>query len=163
MKARHRDEPVSDINITPLTDVMMVLLIIFMISSPVLLARGMEVHLPQVTEPPMLTEQDHVLYIDADGGLYLDGKTYTENELNTQFTDLVIESDVERKAVNLFIRADKALSYGTVTHIMDIATLAGIERISLVQDVLTGSPSGEVGAGIPGPPEESALSAQPTE
>ncbi|MFH1675986.1 MAG: biopolymer transporter ExbD [bacterium] len=163
MKARHRDEPVSDINITPLTDVMMVLLVIFMISSPVLLARGMEVHLPQVTEPPMLTEQDHVLYIDADGGLFLDGTTYTENELTAQFTELVKESDVNRDEVNLFIRADKGLSYGTVTHIMDVATLAGIQRISLVQDVLTGSPSGENGAEMPSPVDESALSAQPTE
>ena len=54
MKRRGDDQPVSDINITPLTDVMLVLLVIFMISSPVLMARGIEVHLPQVDEPPAL-------------------------------------------------------------------------------------------------------------
>jgi biopolymer transport protein ExbD len=68
-RRRSEEQPVSDINITPLTDVMMVLLIIFMISSPILMAKGLEVHLPQVEGAQQLLEKDHVLYMAADGGL----------------------------------------------------------------------------------------------
>jgi biopolymer transport protein TolR len=135
MRRRLSEEPVSDINITPLTDVMLVLLIIFMISSPVLLSRGMEVHLPQVDEPPMLIEEDHVLYINADGTIVLDGENLTSETLLAEFQGLVSSADETGDSVNLFIRGDEAVRYGDITHIMDIATTAGIEQISLVQDV----------------------------
>jgi biopolymer transport protein TolR len=136
MRRRSAEEPVSDINITPLTDVMLVLLIIFMISSPVLLARGMEVHLPQVSEPPMLVQEDHVLYATADGRLLLDGSTYGPDELGRAFGALVVAADEEGEVVNLFVRADESVTYGEITRVMDLATQAGIERISLVQEVL---------------------------
>jgi biopolymer transport protein TolR len=138
MRRNNNDQPMSEINITPLTDVMLVLLIIFMISSPVLLARGMEVHLPQVTDPPMLEQQDHVLYISAEGGYQLDGKDYGGVELSDAFKELVTKTDAEGGTVNLFIKADQTVPYGDVTTVMDIATSAGIEKIGLVQEVLEG-------------------------
>ncbi len=141
MRRRSLEQPVSDINITPLTDVMMVLLVIFMISSPILLAKGMEIHLPQVDDPPMLIEEDHVLYITDTGDLLLDGQSYTSDRLTEAFTAMVEEADESGETVNLFLRADESVSYGAITAIMAEATDAGIERISLVQDVLTGVPA----------------------
>lgn len=145
MRRRSAEEPVSDINITPLTDVMLVLLIIFMISSPVLLARGMEVHLPQVSEAPMLVQEDHVLYATSDGRLLLDGDGYSLEVLGGAFEGLVRAADEEGEVVNLFLRADETVTYGEITQLMDLATQAGIERISLVQEVLEegGNPAGD--------------------
>jgi len=140
-----QDQPVSDINITPLTDVMLVLLVIFMISSPVLLARGIEVHLPQVKEAPALVESDHVLYITKDGELILDNVTYAPDALSQAFVDLVKTADVSGDVVNLFIRADETVTYRDMTAVMDIATQAGIERISLVQEVVESPPEDTAG------------------
>jgi biopolymer transport protein TolR len=156
MRRKQHDQPVSDINITPLTDVMLVLLVIFMISSPVLLAKGMEVHLPQVSEAPSLVEEDHVLYLTEDLTLSLDGVDLAPEELYGAFTGLVAAADESGEVVNLFFRADESVTYGDITAVMDLATQAGIERISLVQEVLEPG-NGEVtentdtdGEGIPG-------------
>ncbi|MCX6645756.1 MAG: biopolymer transporter ExbD [bacterium] len=139
MRRRSDQQPVSDINITPLTDVMLVLLIIFMISSPVLLAKGLEVHLPQVEIAQQLMQQDHVLYVTADGALQLDGKQYNDDELLQAFTDMVSTADETGDVINLFLRADKSVTYDRLTQVMDLATSAGIEKISLVQDILEGT------------------------
>ena len=136
MRRGSNEQPMSEINITPLTDVMLVLLIIFMISSPVLLARGMDIHLPKVKEPPVLAQEDHVLYIKSDGQMRLDSKDYTIQDMPSAFKNLVEQADIELKAVSLFIRADETVTYGQITAVMDSATTAGIEKISLVQEML---------------------------
>jgi biopolymer transport protein TolR len=133
---RSGDQPLSEINITPLTDVMLVLLIIFMISSPVLLARGMDIHLPKVKDPQMLKQEDHVLYIKSDGNMNLDKQDYTAEELPSALKILVDQADIEGKAVTLFIRADENVTYGLITQVMDTATTSGIESISLVQEMM---------------------------
>ena len=138
MRRASQDQPVSDINITPLTDVMLVLLVIFMISSPILMAHGIEVHLPQVENPPALVQQDHVLYVSTDGKLDLDGTLYASSrELSDAFVSLVSTADEKGESVNLFVRADTNVTYGAITDVMDLATSAGIEKISLVQEFLT--------------------------
>src|SRR3990172_5792932 len=127
MKRRTLEEPVSDINITPLTDVMLVLLIIFMISSPILAAKGVEVHLPQVEEAPMLVQEDHVLFIALGGSINLDGRNMSVDDLQAEFSSMVKSADESGETVNLFIRGDKDVTYGEITEIMDFATNAGIE------------------------------------
>lgn len=136
-RRRGQEQPVSDINITPLTDVMLVLLVIFMISSPVLLAKGLSVHLPHVDEAQQLEEEDHVLYITDSSELYLDGREepYTLEELSEQFATLVENADEENESVKLFIRADHSVTYQDMTNIMFYADQAGIEQIGLVQNV----------------------------
>jgi biopolymer transport protein TolR len=141
MRRNGNEQPLSEINITPLTDVMLVLLIIFMISSPVLLARGLVIHLPQVTEPPVLEDKDHTLYIAADGSIRLDGSACTIGQLPDAFQQIVRETDLQHEAINLFIWADKDVTYGVITQVMDAATQSGIEKIGLVQDVLTAPPA----------------------
>lgn len=155
MRRRSEEQPVSDINITPLTDVMLVLLIIFMISSPVLMSKGIEVHLPQVEVAQQLVEEDHVIYISADGTLQLDGKIYTDDKLQTAFIDLVSVADETGEVVNLFLRGDESITYDRLTRVMDMATSAGIERISLVQDVVEGD--AETVASEPGETERDVV------
>lgn len=135
-RRRSEEQPVSDINITPLTDVMMVLLIIFMISSPILMAKGLEVHLPQVEGAQRLLEEDHVLYMAADGGLQLDGDIYSSDELQRKFNEMVASADEEGEVINLFLHGDRSVTYENLTFVMDLATTAGIEKISLVQDII---------------------------
>ena len=150
MRRNGGDQPLSDINITPLTDVVLVLLIIFMISSPILLARGMGVHLPKVTEPPMLKPEDHVLYLTADRKINLDNTDYTAEQLPDAFKTLVEAADLKQEPVNLFIHAEESVTYGEITGLMDMATTAGIEQISLVQDIRPPTPP----AGTPLPQPE---------
>ncbi len=123
---------VSDINITPLTDVMLVLLIIFMISAPFIVPRGKEVHLPKVKEFKTLKSENNLLLINNDGAMELNGVDVTAGEFQMSLENIV---DASTEPVNLFIRGDENVGYGIIVNAMDIAKMAGVERISLVSEV----------------------------
>lgn len=123
---------VGEINITPLTDVMLVLLIIFMISAPFIVPKGKEVHLPKVKEFKTLKSENNLLLISKDGQMELNGVKVTLEEMQTALENIVSSSE---EAVNLFIRGDKDVSYGVIASAMDAARSAGVERISLVAEV----------------------------
>jgi biopolymer transport protein ExbD len=123
---------VGEINITPLTDVMLVLLIIFMISAPFIVPKGKEVHLPKVKEFKTLKSENNLLLISKDGQMELNGVKVTTDEMITTLENVVSTST---EAVNLFIRGDKEVSYGVIANAMDAARTAGVERISLVADI----------------------------
>jgi len=124
---------VGEINITPLTDVMLVLLIIFMISAPFIVPKGKEVHLPKVTEFKTLKSENNLLVISRDGSMILNGVDVSLGEMITSLENVVSASG--DKPVNLFIRGDKEVSYGVISSAMDAAKTAGVERISLVAEV----------------------------
>ena len=123
---------VSEINITPLTDVMLVLLIIFMISAPFIVPKGNEIHLPKVQEFKTLKSENNLLVITPDGSAQLNSVDVSYDEMRTVLENIVAATD---EPVNLFIRGDKSVNYGVVVNVMDIAKLAGVERISLVSEV----------------------------
>lgn len=123
---------VSEINITPLTDVMLVLLIIFMISAPFIVPRGKEIHLPKVKEFKTLKSENNLLVINSDNTMQLNGVTVTVDEMRTTMENIV---DASTEPVNLFIRGDESVNYGIVIGVMDAAKTAGVERISLVSEV----------------------------
>ena len=123
---------VSEINITPLTDVMLVLLIIFMISAPFIVPRGKEVHLPKVKEFKTLKSENNLLLIANDGSMELNGVSVSVGEFQTSLENIV---DASTEPVNLFIRGDENVGYGIIVNAMDAAKLAGVERISLVSEV----------------------------
>ncbi|MBU1023637.1 biopolymer transporter ExbD [bacterium] len=123
---------VSEINITPLTDVMLVLLIIFMISAPFIVPRGKEVHLPKVKEFKTLKSENNLLIIAPDGSLALNGLDVSIDEFRTSLENIV---DASTEPVNLFIKGDESVDYGLVVKAMDNAKIAGVERISLVSEV----------------------------
>lgn len=119
---------VSEINVTPFVDVMLVLLIIFMVTAP-MMSEGLEVELPQTTFVENLpTESDNmVLTIRRDGAIYLDTYAVPVEELQDKLLALV-------KAQNkqLFMQADKEVPYGLVVDVMGRIRGAGIERLGVV-------------------------------
>ena len=122
------DDFVADINVTPFVDVMLVLLIIFMVTAP-MMTEGLDVALPKVETSEVLpTDDDHsILTIKSNGALFLD-------EYETGLADLpeVLATRVKNAGRQLFVRADKDVLYGTVMQVMDRVRGAGVSDVGLV-------------------------------
>src|SRR5215831_7903925 len=121
----------SDINVTPLVDVMLVLLIIMMLVAP-LLQQGVPVKLPQAantTDKPE-TQDQTVLAIGKNKELYLNAKPVTEGELTTRLNE-ILENKKEKVVL---IKADEEVEYSAVMGAMDQLRQAGIEDIGLIAD-----------------------------
>ena len=119
---------VSEINVTPFVDVMMVLLIIFMVTAP-MMDSGLDVDLPQAKQVDNLpTDAEHlVLTVREDGALFLDTYEVKLEELETRLSMLV--KDKNRA---LFLQADKAVPYGIVVDVMGRIKAAGIEKLGVI-------------------------------
>ena len=110
---------VADINVTPLVDVMLVLLIIFMVTAP-MMTQGLEVNLPETTAKSLRQQEEPLLVtIDKDGLIYL-GKVKVDQALLRQQLSSLPD---EKKKQPIYLRADQAVPYGSV-----IATMAEIKR-----------------------------------
>ena len=119
---------VSEINVTPFVDVMMVLLIIFMVTAP-MMDSGLDVDLPQARQVDTLpTDNEHlVLTVREDGSMYLDTYQVQLEELEERLVALV--KDQNRA---LFLQADKNVPYGVVVDVMGRVKAAGIEKLGVV-------------------------------
>ena len=127
-RGRTRTPPMSEINVTPMVDVMLVLLIVFMVTAP-LLTVGVQIDLPK-TKAKILQGQDEPLAItiDAQGQVYL------------QDTEIDIEGLVPRLRaitdnnpdVRIFVRGDASVNYGRVMEVMGIVNAAGYKKVALV-------------------------------
>jgi len=132
----------SDINVTPLVDVMLVLLIIMMIVAP-LLQQGVPVSLPlatNTTEKPE-TQDQTVLAIAADKRLFINAKQVSESDLRRRIEE-VLESKKEKVVI---IKADQDVEYGAVMAAMDELRASGIEDMGLITETRRGATP--VGAG----------------
>src|SRR5580700_4674790 len=136
---RRRRAVMSDINVTPFVDVMLVLLIIFMISAP-LLTVGVPLDLPQ-TQAKSLDQQDKTplqLSVDINGKVFI-------NETEVAIPDLVpkLKAITDQRGTGaeerIFMRADKKADYGTVAKVMGLLSGAGFKRLALVTEVERGS------------------------
>ena len=125
---------IAEINVVPYIDVMLVLLIIFMVTAP-LLTEGVKVDLPQTTESaPVQSDPDtpepFVLTVDADGQLYIDDKAYDAAGIVRYARAL----SLEKPTTNYLIRGDKNVRYEYVMDAMSLLKEAGIESVSLVTE-----------------------------
>ena len=130
----------SQINVTPLADVMLVLLIIVMLIAP-LLQQGVPVSLPPAdnTEDKADNDQQTVLHIDAQGRFYVDNIPTDENQLLT-----AIQSALDRKLERIvLIKGDQAASYSEVMSVLDQLQRAGIENIGLITEKTLESERGD--------------------
>ncbi len=127
-----QDDPVlADINVTPLVDVMLVLLIIFMITAP-MLHQGIEVALPQAQAEslPMRVDDPLVLSINLDGLVYVQEQPVHPSQLVERL--LPILEARQDKAV--FLKGDRELPYGKVVEVLDLLHRGGIEQIGMVTE-----------------------------
>jgi biopolymer transport protein TolR len=119
----------SEINVTPFVDVMLVLLIIFMVAAP-LLTVGVPVDLPKVTVPVLPDREPIVITVKADGNIFLQETETTLQELGPRMTAIAGNGYDQR----IFIRADTTLDYGNVMQVMGTLTQSGFTRIGLVTE-----------------------------
>ena len=121
---------VAEINVTPFVDVMLVLLIIFMVTAP-MMTEGLDLQLPQTTAVESLpTDSENVvLTVSQNGTIYL-------NEIKTTKENLILQLNATVKSRNkqLFLQADKNVPYGEVVYIMGQIREAGIEHLSIVAE-----------------------------
>jgi biopolymer transport protein TolR len=116
----------AEINITPLVDVVLVLLLIFMLTAPVLQS-GIDVAIPKTRSVSQLTEQHLVVTIDKDQNVFLDDKSVNVNELPAK-----LKSGVTGPRSIVYVRSDERVPFGAFASVMDAIKLAGITNISIV-------------------------------
>jgi biopolymer transport protein TolR len=137
-----RYRPMSEINVTPLVDVMLVLLVVFMVAAP-LLTVGVPVDLPQTQAPP-ITEPKEPLVITING----------EGRIYIQETEVPTDSLIPRlQAITgsnpdalLYVRGDRAINYGRVVEVMSLVSTAGFRKVSLIAESPKGA-SGKTASG----------------
>jgi biopolymer transport protein ExbD len=123
-------QPVSEINVTPLVDVMLVLLVIFMVTAPMLTA-GIGIDLPRAAAPRLSPPSPPLeLTVTREGGLFLGREEVPEAALEARLAELHAE-DPERA---LHLRGDRGIEYGEVLRVMGLVHRAGIGRVALVSD-----------------------------
>ena len=127
--------PMADINVTPLVDVMLVLMIIFMVTAP-LIQRGVDVDLPPANAQPMPADEDvSVLSITKDQKVFLGEAEIPFEELEAKIRlNQKLQKDKE-----LYLHADRNLPYGVVVDVMATLKNAGIENLGMVTDPLADS------------------------
>lgn len=122
----------SEINVTPLVDVMLVLLIIFMVTAP-MLQQGIKVNLPQARAQSLKAEEEKIMItITKDEKIYINKNPYTIDELGR--TLKAIETYNKNKQV--FLKADKDVPYGFVVRVMSEIKAAGIQELGMVTEPL---------------------------
>lgn len=127
MRVERDREVMSEINVTPFVDVMLVLLIIFMVTAP-LLQQGIDVNLPKAKGKDMPPEERIALVIKRDQKIYLNDTPVTVGEMRRK-----LES-ISKMNPNVFLKADKDVPYGTVVEVMGEIKEAGIEKLGMVTE-----------------------------
>jgi biopolymer transport protein TolR len=125
---RRRSAPISEINVTPFVDVMLVLLIVFMISAP-LLTVGVPIDLPETRARALQTETEPLtVSVGSDGKIYLQDTEITVEELVPRLQAIATAGYEER----IFVRGDRDAEYGSMMQVMGRLNQAGFRRIGLV-------------------------------
>ncbi|HUO75934.1 MAG TPA: biopolymer transporter ExbD [Thermodesulfovibrionales bacterium] len=127
MRVERDREVMSEINVTPFVDVMLVLLIIFMVTAP-LLQQGIDVNLPKAKGKDMPPEERIALVIKRDQKIYMNDTPVTVGEMRRK-----LES-ISKMNPNVFLKADKDVPYGLVAEVMGEIKEAGIEKLGMVTE-----------------------------
>lgn len=128
---RGRRAPMAEINVTPMVDVMLVLLIIFMVTAPLLVA-GVPVDLPETKAGALDQEQKPVqISLDPTGAMFIDETPVSMQSLGPELARIKASSQ-EEAGPRIFLRADRGLDYGRVMEVMGELNAAGLRRIALV-------------------------------
>jgi biopolymer transport protein TolR len=122
---------VSDINVTPLVDVMLVLLIIFMVTAP-MMTQGVDVKLPESSAPAIPTDDERlVVTVTEDRKIYINENLVDPGELESKLA-AITQNRLDHKGV--FLRGDKDIPYGYMMEVMGLIRQAGIDQIGMVTE-----------------------------
>jgi biopolymer transport protein TolR len=122
---------ISGINITPFTDVVLVLLVIFMIATPLLIRSEIKVNLPQTSSAESAPQKNLVITIDTAGALYVDGVRVAIGDLRSNLTATL----KKRPGSPVIIMGDRDVRYDVVVRVLEIAKSCGVARLSLAVQV----------------------------
>lgn len=129
----------AEINVTPFVDVMLVLLVIFMVTTPILY-QGVDVKLPKTQSksmPSIDREKKVVITLNNDGQIFIEKKEYTLDELRVEIRVLMSEQGKDIEKENVFLRADTSVPYGTVVEVMSEIRNAGVTNLGLITEPVT--------------------------
>jgi biopolymer transport protein ExbD/biopolymer transport protein TolR len=133
-----RGEVQSDINVTPMADVMLVLLIIFMVVTP-MLQKGVTVELARTENPVDMQEADRedsvIISITRDGNFYLNAEQVSVESIGAEVTEIL----ADRLDKTVYVKSDFRTTYGNVTDVVDSVRAAGVDRIGLLTERLDSS------------------------
>jgi biopolymer transport protein ExbD len=125
---RHHDEPLAAMNVVPLVDVMLVLLVIFIVTAPIL-THAVKIDLPKASSHVNITKPEHIEFgIREDGSLFWSGEAVTLEDLPARFA----AEAAKQPQPELHIRADRHVHYEKVAQVMALAAKAGLVRIGFV-------------------------------
>ena len=128
-----KNQLMSDINVTPFVDVMLVLLIIFMVTAP-MMSQGVSVSLPEATSQPLSSEiEPLIITINRDNQIFINDYQVTIDFLQDKLSK-IIESRQNR---DVYLRADKNISYGMVVRVMSEIKEAGVEKLGMVTEPIS--------------------------
>ena len=133
LKRRNRTRPIADINVTPMVDVMLVLLVVFMVTAP-LLTVGVKVNLPK-TKAGLIRDQIEPLAVTvkASGEIFIQDKQVDVLSLAPRLKAITgANPDVQ-----IFVRGDKTIEYGRVMQVMGILNMAGFNKVALITEMPT--------------------------
>ncbi len=127
MKAGRDRNVLSEINVTPFVDVMLVLLVIFMVTAP-LLQQGIDVNLPQAKGKDLPPEERITLTVKRNGIIFMNDKPMSMSEIKQKLTA------ISKLNPNVFLKADKDVPYGFVVQVMSDIKEAGIEKLGMITE-----------------------------
>ncbi len=124
------ESSLAEINVVPLVDVVLVLLIIFMLTAPIIQS-GIEINVPKTRTVKTLTQERVVIQITRDQTLYINDTSININELEAR-----LREKVKSPTQGVYLRADEEVPFGAIARVMDRAKQAGLENISIVTQPL---------------------------
>lgn len=130
-KKRRRTKLMSDINITPFTDVILVLLIIFMVTTPIITHSALKVQLPKATNVENESGEQITITIDAQGLIIIDGTKVAISDLKEELTARI----GSKSNAAVVVKGDKAAKYESVVTVIDIAKSCGAKKFALAVEI----------------------------
>ena len=128
MRKKNRKKAISEINVTPFVDVMLVLLIIFMVTAP-LLTSGIKINLPESSSVLKNEKKEPVtVSLNSKGNIYINKKKFTRDQLITKLKAL----EKVNKNLKIYVKADKSINYGKVMDLMTVINKSGFTKVALV-------------------------------
>lgn len=136
-RIRRRRKPVSEINVVPYIDVMLVLLVVFMVTAP-LLTQGVNVDLPEAPSEALNMKDNQevvVVSVKADGSYYIDLGSDSETPVSLDYIADKVEKLMRIKSTTpVLVRGDKAVPYGTIVNLMTRLQAAGVPNVGLISE-----------------------------